>query len=919
MSYTRPGPVIRRTFENVATNPQPAELTSAIVGPLYQVVENGSPDETFDALDAAAQGFAWPNQKLGSVVDLAGTRGGYIDSQRKEFFDFVPTFSLRDPVTQTVYPVADSFVQGIDQDGFELTQGARGSNQRATLSFWAIQMDDARRFYRPPQVGTVGFSQVRAGDRFLVDSTEFTVASYTDTLLNATAEPMPSASAFIETDGSQQVDVTLGASAGRVVVTVGTSDFPTLAAGASAGDPVVVWAPRAGFAGIAAALTPSFEVADGLVIGVAFQPSDVIGRLAKVVNSTDSTVTWTRVVNYDPNSLNIIFADNVGTTNNDVLSITLYDRVLGYIESFNATNDQITCVVSRSFAAVGSAVEIYHTPTDPVPFWPAFEVLATYRALRADLANSVYSASTLSELLDVIGETSVRHEDRLAFAVRQAQLRQVGDRSVFFTVVNVEPDGTTGLPENADLATGYAEALTRIGTEDVFSLVCFDLDNASVLSAYNAHILSMNTPQEGRERRGYQLVKMPLGETESITGVVQPGRTLTGTAATEADGNGVIYDANVQFVSGAGVVEGTRVVVTRPAELAGTYQASANTSDGALILEGLTWSIVKYGDRSAAGLSLSTSGGLHTLSGATAGHWRDVEPGDVINVTADGTTYRGVVTSVPGNASSLVFEDEAPGDLTLTGAALSGNVWVSRSWGGAGNSPFVEYHIRPLTRAQQASRLIAGKTQSSEHMSYLIRQRPTMQVDTNESGQAVVAPLDATFAIAAVSGLRSGYAANQDITRLTLGDNIFSIEYGVNWFTQTQMDALAAAGFTLLVQDNQRQTPYIRDMVTSRVGSLAVSQEVVIANSAWQAKTLRSFFSSPAGQPLPNNTEQLRGIRLLQLNAVLKSWVDSGRLVDFDTVTVSVDANDETKNFLSYRGFFPVAEKVIEIEIKITT
>jgi len=922
MAYEQPGVTVLREFEETESNNQEAELSSGVVGPLYQVMSGVASSVGFNPLESNPQEYAWPSKKIGTLVDLSGTRQGRLDSQRKMLAEFPVSFSLVDPVTGVDYPIDDAYVEAIDQDGFHLTAGAKGNNTRATLSFWSIAINNSVVFYRPFETGTQGFLQVRPGDLFSDGVDAFKVVSRTDARL-VTDEPIVGVSAFtsIESDGTQSVDITPAASPGRIVISLATSDFEAEEPDSIVGTPVVSYAPKQGFSSITGALMAGLVRANTLSVTVAFNPATLIGCVAKVVNATEATIDWVRVVDYDPSTLQIEFSAAVGANPADALTITVYDAIEGYIESFNALKTQATVVVARTFATNATSVDLYPTTSQltDVDFWPDFGVKATYRALRRDLVGQAYQVRNLTEIRAVTGDDAVNRYSGLSFGTALTQRFQGSDRPVWMVPVDIWFDDETGLPQNLNLVEGYEQALDLAKNVDIYALVCMDTDNDQVNGLYQAHIALCNTGSEQAERYGYYFTDVPVGDVMSKGGVIEPGKTLTGTASSVTDGNKLIFDPGVNFVTEAGVGAGTRVVVTFPPELAGSYIATGDTTDGVLVLDGAPWSFVRYGERAAAGLTIATSGGLHTLSGAAAGHWRDVEPGDYLHVVINAVAYRLRVVSVPGNASSLVCVDEVAGEPSFTGGSLTGNVFVVRSWGSEGNPPNVQYYIRPINKSAQVAKLVGSKVVASQFASYMIKQNPTMVVGTDEAGQDVSAELDHTLTACAIAGMRSGRSSFQDLTGETFGPMISAMKYAYAYFSKSQLNTLAENGFTLMVQDLQSQPPYIRDLVTSRPGGYVTSQEMVIANSAWQAKTLRARFTRPVGQVPANNTERLRGIRRFALEATLEEWRLQRRLIDYRDVSVEVDPNNPTKNKLKYRGTFPVAEKVIEILMFIET
>src|SRR5690625_4352564 len=171
-----PGVRVRQEEIGQVIQPAEAELPTCIVGRLYHVVNNGLVEgSTFDPLEEDDQAFLWPEKKIGTVVDLAGTRNGLIDSQRRDLADFVPSFNL---VVDGDYrfPINDKDVVGLNQDGFLIKPSAKDHLHRTSVNAFVVQVDGQPIVYNPDG----GLSEVRPGDRFKIGQDRFTVVSSTD-------------------------------------------------------------------------------------------------------------------------------------------------------------------------------------------------------------------------------------------------------------------------------------------------------------------------------------------------------------------------------------------------------------------------------------------------------------------------------------------------------------------------------------------------------------------------------------------------------------------------------------------------------------------------------------------------------------------------------------------------------------------
>ncbi|NIR94752.1 MAG: hypothetical protein GWO08_14090, partial [Gammaproteobacteria bacterium] len=504
--------------------------------------------------------------------------------------------------------------------------------------------------------------------------------------------------------------------------------------------------------------------------------------------------------------------------------------------------------------------------------------------------NTGFAASTTSEFLTATGHDAVDYRDGIGFAVQVTTLAQPNQRDVQFVPVDVEPAGTTGLPDNFDLTTGYQDALEAAEALDVYNIVPLDRSSA-IDSAVQSHVTTMSTEIENAWRRGYFVEPVPLGSTESESGEIAPGRVTGGVAGAATDGNAVIRDSNVNFVTGAGVVEGTQVVVTFPDEFAGTHTALGTTTDNDLILDlegtDTVWDLTKEFTVAAEPVALNTTAtDTHVLSAGDgtidADTFVHVEAGDYLEVTESSTIYRLKVLSVNAAGDQITATDEVPGTLDFgTGNTNNAtNVSVIRTWGPS-NLPPVEYHIDPLTKSQQVTEISNNQTLSDRRFTVTLDYAPTIEINGTDT------VLDPSLVLAAIAAKRSGLRAFDETTNLTLGGGIESATYAFAYFKKSQLNTLSNAGLTLIKQKTATSEPYIRDHITSDTTSLVVQEELVTANGDWMSKTLSNTYVAGPGQQLPILTRRLIGIRTIQIDAILRSWVDEGRLIDYTIEDVS--------------------------------
>jgi len=888
-----PGVRVRQEEIGQVIQPAEAELPTCIVGRLYHVVNNGLVEgSTFDPLEEDDQAFLWPEKKIGTVVDLAGTRNGLIDSQRRDLADFVPSFNL---VVDGDYrfPINDKDVVGLNQDGFLIKPSAKDHLHRTSVNAFVVQVDGQPIVYNPDG----GLSEVRPGDRFKIGQDRFTVVSSTDSKMVVSEDVSGSSSNLVRYESSDTVDLSITPSTidGRVIIEISGESFMS----ADVEDLVVVGVPMGGLTSMTGTLNGT--MVSGLNFGTAVSFEEVQDNVVRVVNGSE--VYFSKVVELDSLSGVVMLDDPVGQDGN--VSVTFMRSQIGYVESYSPY--EIVAVVPESFSDSLGFVEL---SSDRISFnvYPEFEVEASYRALRKDLVNESFSASSLSELLESVGHTSVDYNDGLLFAVNLAINAQPTEANVYFIPVDDEPDGHSGLSENRSIEEGYQLALEAAESIDVYNIVTLDRSPA-IYSALESHVLSMSTEEEGAWRRGFMYEPVPSGRFESTSGEVSPGRVVGGIGGNDS-GNKVIRDKNIDFVTEAGVKEGTKVVITFPEQLAGEYQALGTTTDNDLILDGIDFDI--YREFNVPVMDVETIGGLHQFSGAATGQFSHVEPGDYVEAEIDNNVFRMKVTLVSGDGTMLEAQDEVPTEVSFPSGTTASNVSIIRSW------DTVRYHISPLSKEEQVEELINRKSVANRRFTVTLDYSPTMVVGSDESGNPVRKELNPSLSLCGIAAKRSGLRAFDEVSNLFVGGGVEGVSYGYAYFKRSQMRRLSDAGFTLLTQKSRDAQPYIRDMITSDTSSIVTQEEIVTAGADWQSKSLTRSFQSPPGQRFQIIDDWLMGLRAIQADAILKSWVGEGRLTDYELVSVGRNDLNKRQTDIVYIGYFPVAEKEIEFTIQIT-
>ncbi len=144
------------------------------------------------------------------------------------------------------------------------------------------------------------------------------------------------------------------------------------------------------------------------------------------------------------------------------------------------------------------------------------------------------------------------------------------------------------------------------------------------------------------------------------------------------------------------------------------------------------------------------------------------------------------------------------------------------------------------------------------------------------------------------------------------------MKHGYNTLKRSQIRELAQSGIVFLSQQDRDAQPFIVDMITTATGSSAglVSQEEMItANADWMGRTLKSTFVAPPGAQLPNITPRLLGVRAIQIDALLRRWVQEGRLVGYTIRKVEQSTTNKRRTVICLTLVMVIAEKEIAFEL----
>lgn len=890
MAYNEPGVRVIQEVAEGALSSADSDLPTCIIGPLYSILTQESAG-SFDPLSGSAQDYEWPNAPAGSLVDISGTMNGIVDSTE------VMAFYLKDAVTDAVTEITT--VSSIDASGFTIAAGS--AEVRDTVSCAILDVDGVQYLYSP----TGDFSTVEATDVFSDNSDQFVVLSRSPTKIfvapaTGTFEgpaDLTADTATVLPVGGDQIDAAASSVSGRTRLTYSTGGPWAVAEG----DVVVGGVAMTGLTSLSGALHNPQTIIDGLTFGVDVVTADIVDRRVRIINSTAGTTVFTTVVSVDSDAGTLTVADDAGDEN-DVVSITIYRSQVGYVDSVAGDDSYIDVVFPTVVADTDTfAVVVEQSDFSSIDFYPQMEVLVDFKVHRTDLAGSFYSASSVSELSEITGFTP-DYRDGLSFTVAQATLAQDNAAPVYFIPVDMYQDvedPTGGLSDQEELL-GYTAALEVAESIDVYNIVAMS-NLSSVQSAVVQHVNTMSDPAEKKERRGFLVFDVALGETESSTGVIYPGKTANGLAPSGVGGNKSLYDASISFVTEEDIETGDRVVVSG----FGTFTSLVTTTDSQLDLSGDNWTVTK--EALTATMSVTTTADIHAFTGASSGKYLLADVDDYIEATISGTTYRMRIVSVLANGTGFSAVDEVAGALSFA-AATASSVTLIRS------IKNVSWHANPLSKSNQVSATLARKTANSRRLTAMINQVPTVEINSTLS-----VDLTPELTASMVAAKRSGNDANQEVTNLYLGGGVTSVSYAHGYFNRNQLNSLAGGGFTLIAQEQSNSPPYIRDMITSSTsGQTVFTEELVTAIADKISKDLRATFVSRPGQALNKIDTRTIGIRHMQADAFFRSKLNQGYLNDYTINSIAQNSVNRRQLDIDVTLVIPVAEKEIEFTLNLT-
>jgi len=486
--------------------------------------------------------------------------------------------------------------------------------------------------------------------------------------------------------------------------------------------------------------------------------------------------------------------------------------------------DRVSSVAGNGFVASMDGVTLPATLTHGGLHVVTGALIASYRALRIDLANEVVQYVNVAGLNATFGVGQILPANPLAYGVSLMMQN---------TVTPVQGLGLDGnaIPNEALSYTAAADVLAR-GNMYAIALLTH---NPVVHTLYKNHVEQMSAPAVKLERvvlfnsRLVDTMVLQEAETTTLNSIgarVVVGMQIAGSVA--SSGPKALVDSTAgQFVTlvvGDKVAAGDKLVVVSGTHVTpGTYTVASVTDANHLTtveswvtgtasdvqyyiyrLDGLAAGGAKFYDRNAQFLSNGVGAGhsLTILAGAFAGRYR--------------------IASVQSEVA-----------LTITPAIISAVTSVSA----------VEYQIdRDLQKSEQAD-AIKGYSEAFASRRCVHVWPDQLQVPVGQ--QLYYVP--GYFACSSIAGLVTGLPTQQGFTNLAIS-GFLGFAHSTRYFTEAELDNIADGGTMILAQDGPSQPLYIRHQLTTDRSAIKFQEFSITKNVDYIAKFLRTTFSKYIGQ-----------------------------------------------------------------------
>ncbi len=448
------------------------------------------------------------------------------------------------------------------------------------------------------------------------------------------------------------------------------------------------------------------------------------------------------------------------------------------------------------------------------------EVVASYRALRNDLAANVFEITSVSDITAKFGTGQIAPANPLAYALSVMLQNTV-------TAVN-----GLGLDENAtvDETLSYTAAADVLKLTEMYAIAVMT-QNPVVHTLFKNHVEQLSLPEAKLERVvlfNSKIITVSVLQEEETTSVLTSGARVV--VNTQVDGAAafasptILNDATIdQFLnvmpgdsvvvqSGTNITPGTYSVVTKNSVNQLTLSAAFITSGSATDVQ---YYIVRKDGLSADGVTFYDRNATFLANGVAAGHY--------ISVLSGALEGRYKIATVDSDKQ-----------VTLA-AAIAGVASLQ--------SPITYQADRDLSKTEQAT-LIKGYSES-----FASRRCVHVWPDVLEApvGQTIE-DLPGIYGPVAIAALTTGLPTHQGFTNLAISGFLGLDHSAKGYFNDDQLNIIADGGTMILAQDGPQQPLYVRHQLTTDRSAIKFQEYSITKNVDFIAKFLRNAYAGFIGQ-----------------------------------------------------------------------
>jgi len=481
-------------------------------------------------------------------------------------------------------------------------------------------------------------------------------------------------------------------------------------------------------------------------------------------------------------------------------------------------------------------------------------VVASYRALRTDLASEVKSYANTAALVATFGAGQITPANPLAYGL-----------SIMLQNTVTAVHGL-GLDASAlqDEALSYTNAADVLKMTDMYAVA--PLSHSPVVhTLLKNHCEQMSTAGKKKERIvivNSRLPQLSVLQGQGVTSLAAEGARsilalqLSG-AGSFAAGPAKLTDATTdQFAS---VQPGDKVIVFAGAGItAGTYTVASKQDNNTITLGS---NFISSGTPSGINYSIYRDDGLEAGGGVFFDRNAEfitngVSPGHQLNILAGPLKGRYRIASVVNEKK-----------LTLSPAILAASSVTSG----------LTYQIdRNLSRDEQATQ-VGGYSRA-----FASRRAVHCWPDVVKApvGQNVES-LPGFYLCCSVAALVTGLPTQQGLTNLATS-GFLGFEHSTRYFNEDQLDTIADGGTTIFLQEGSDQPLYIRHQLTTDRSAIKFQELSITKNVDFIAKFLRTTYAPYVGQY--NITDTTMDALRTTAQAVINYLKDSTRVAKFGGV-----------------------------------